>query len=163
MLLVGINPAPPSVAAGHYYQGRMGQRLWSRLRGLGLLDDDPASWEDDAFVAAGNGLTDLVKRPTRSASEVSAGERASGREGLARKAREWEPGLILFAFRPPAEALLGPRVAPGQCDDFEGTPTFLLSGPYAPRAEAAAIDETLAALLRKHRRLAPRRRSDTTR
>src|SRR5712691_1489057 len=31
ILLVGINPAPVSVAAGHYYQGRIGQRLWRRL------------------------------------------------------------------------------------------------------------------------------------
>jgi TDG/mug DNA glycosylase family protein len=31
---VGINPAPPSVKAGHYYQGRRGQAFWTRLADL---------------------------------------------------------------------------------------------------------------------------------
>jgi len=39
VLLVGINPAPPFVQAGHYYQGTIGRRLWRRLEGLGLLRD----------------------------------------------------------------------------------------------------------------------------
>jgi double-stranded uracil-DNA glycosylase len=29
---VGINPAPASVTAGHYYQGRLGQGFYERLR-----------------------------------------------------------------------------------------------------------------------------------
>jgi hypothetical protein len=67
VLLVGINPAPVSVAAGHYYQGRIGRRLWRRLQQLGLLKDPvvPGA-EDEAFAREGHGLTDLVKRPTRS-------------------------------------------------------------------------------------------------
>lgn len=109
IVLIGFNPAPPSVAAGHYYQGRLGQRLWARLRALGLLRD--GGWEDDAWVAAGNGLTDLVKRPTPGADQLAPGELASGRAGLAARLREWTPGLLLFAYRPPAEG--APRAARG--------------------------------------------------
>jgi len=29
IVCVGINPAPVSVAAGHYYQGRLGQGFWT--------------------------------------------------------------------------------------------------------------------------------------
>ena len=29
---IGINPAPTSVRAGHYYQGRLGQQFYERLR-----------------------------------------------------------------------------------------------------------------------------------
>lgn len=36
-ICVGINPAPPSVTAGHYFQGRQGQRFYARLRRAGLL------------------------------------------------------------------------------------------------------------------------------
>jgi hypothetical protein len=34
---VGINPAPVSVAAGHYYQGAAGQKFFRRLAAVGLL------------------------------------------------------------------------------------------------------------------------------
>jgi double-stranded uracil-DNA glycosylase len=148
ILLVGINPSPVSVAVGHYYQGRLGQRLWSRLRRMGLLSDDADSWEDDAFGAAGNGLTDLVKRPTAAANQLPAAELVAGRAALLDKVRAWRPGMLLFAFRPPAEALLGKSIAPGRGPDLEGIPTFLLSGPYAPGGVAADIDAELLAVLR---------------
>jgi hypothetical protein len=64
---VGINPAPVSVAAGHYYQGRAGQRLFSRLRDAGVIPVGGGGYEDDAAFAAGVGFTDIVKRPTPSA------------------------------------------------------------------------------------------------
>ena len=53
VLLVGINPAPLSVAAGHYYQGKHGQRLWKRLSDIGLLKNAAAGREDDAIVNTG--------------------------------------------------------------------------------------------------------------
>jgi double-stranded uracil-DNA glycosylase len=64
---VGINPAPASVAAGHYYQGALGQKFFARLRRIGVV---PAKtrWEDDAAFAVGIGFTDIVKRPTRAAA-----------------------------------------------------------------------------------------------
>lgn len=34
---VGINPSPVSVAAGHYYQGRLGRLFFSRLYEAGVL------------------------------------------------------------------------------------------------------------------------------
>jgi double-stranded uracil-DNA glycosylase len=129
VLLVGINPAPVSVRAGHYYQGALGQRIWGRLERAKLLDRSAADWEDDAFVAAGNGLTDLVKTPTRSAGELGARQRAAGREALAAKIREGRPGLLLFAFEPPARALHGRKVAPGRGPVYEGVPTFRMAGP----------------------------------
>jgi uracil DNA glycosylase superfamily protein len=84
VLLVGINPAPVSVLAGHYYQGAHGKRLWKRLARLGLLAGAVEGNEDDAFVAAGNGLTDLVKRPSKAAAEVSPEEMARSASSLHR-------------------------------------------------------------------------------
>ena len=151
VLLVGINPAPRSVAAGHYYQGRLGQRLWRRLERIGLLEDASPGAEDEAFARAGHGLTDLVKRPTASAAELGADELEDGIETLRAKIGSWKPGLVLFAFREPASRLLGGAVAPGPGPELDGIPTFLLSGPYVPRAEAARIDAELKALLGKDR------------
>jgi TDG/mug DNA glycosylase family protein len=147
VLLVGINPAPVSVAAGHYYQGRLGRRLWRRLEGLGLLEDAVVGAEDDAFARAGHGLTDLVKRPTSSRTELSEDEFSAGAEALRRKVREWKPKLVLFAFAEPARQLLGRDIRPGQGPKLAGIPTFLLSGPYASREEAERIDAELRKVL----------------
>jgi TDG/mug DNA glycosylase family protein len=37
---VGINPAPVSVRAGHYYQSRLGQAFLARLKSARLLSID---------------------------------------------------------------------------------------------------------------------------
>ncbi|MHB1244605.1 MAG: uracil-DNA glycosylase family protein [Gaiellaceae bacterium] len=147
VLLVGLNPPPPSVAAGHYYQGRLGQRLWRRLERVGLLENARPGAEDEAFAGAGHGLTDLVKRPTVSAAELGEAELSAGVEALRDRIRSWRPGLVLFAFREPAQRLLGRAIKPGRGPELEGVPTFLLSGPYAPRAEAERIDAELVSLL----------------
>lgn len=76
------------------------------------------------------------------------GELVAGRAALLDKVRAWRPGLLLFAFRPPAEALLGKSIAPGRGPDLEGIRTFLLSGPYAPGDLAVDIDAELLAVLR---------------
>ena len=65
LLFVGLNPSPVSVAAGHYHQGRLGRSFWRRLKTAGLIP--PATeleWADDALLAAGHGITDLLKVPT---------------------------------------------------------------------------------------------------
>jgi TDG/mug DNA glycosylase family protein len=147
VLLVGINPALVSVAAGHYYQGRLGQRLWRRLERLGLLVDPVPGREDESFAEAGHGLTDLVKRPTRSATDVSKRELEAGVETLKGKIQAWRPGLVLFAFKQPARVLLGPGVKPGLGRELEGVRTFLLTGPYAPTGDAQRIDAELGELL----------------
>ncbi len=147
VLLVGVNPAPASVAAGHYYQGRLGGRLWRRLARVGLLRDATPGAEDEAFTAAGHGLTDLVKRSTGSAADLHETELAAGAEELRGKIRGWRPSLVLFAFREPAVRLLGEQVRPGACGEIEGVPAFLLSGPYAPREEAERVDRELERVL----------------
>ena len=155
VLIVGINPSPVSVELGRYYQGKHGKRLWKRLTRVGLLNGACEGREDEAFVAAGNGLTDLVKRATASADELSSDEIATGVAGLRSKVRSWRPGLMLFVYRPPAAHLLGgANVRPGACPMFEGIHTFLLSSPYAKSADTIRVDGELRdalALLGKHR------------
>ncbi len=143
VLLVGINPTPVSVAARHYYQGRLGKRLWGRLERVGLLVDALPGSEDEAFARAGHGLTDLVKRPSTSAAELTEEELRAGVAELREKVRRWQPGLILFPFKDSARVLLGASVRPGEGPLFKGTRTFLLSGPYAPSSETRRVDDEL--------------------
>lgn len=102
---VGINPAPKSVAAGHYYQGTYGQRFFDRLRRAGGLPDGDG-FEDDRAFAAGIGFTDVVKRPTPSADQL-AEELADGREDLEANLTDAGVPLVIFVFKAAAEALLG--------------------------------------------------------
>jgi TDG/mug DNA glycosylase family protein len=150
ILLVGVNPAPPSVAAGHYYQGKLGRRLWQRLEALDLMDSPLPGAEDEAWVRAGHGLTDVVKRPTPAASELRSEELREGADSLREKVAAWRPGLVLFAFQAAARAALGERrIAAGSGPALAGVATFLLSGPFAPRAERARVDRELRELLRR--------------
>ncbi|MDQ2910862.1 MAG: hypothetical protein M3R39_07595 [Actinomycetota bacterium] len=147
VLLVGINPAPVSVAAGHYYQGRLGRRLWRRLEGIGLLHDPVPGAEDEAFTRVGHGLTDLVKRPAASASELGKDELRAGVATLRAKVSEWRPGLVLFAFKAPTRWIFKGNLTPGKGPEFEGVPTFLLTSPYAAAAETKRNDAELTRLL----------------
>ncbi len=148
VLLVGINPSPPSVARGHYYQGKLGRRLWKRLESVGMLVDAVPGQEDEALVAAGHGLTDLVKRVTASAIELSADELRAGGKALHARVRGWQPGLVVFVFKTAAVHALGAReVSPGLCGEIAGTRAFLLPGPYASKHEADRVYEVLRRLL----------------
>ncbi|MEA2139587.1 MAG: hypothetical protein QOG56_2737 [Solirubrobacteraceae bacterium] len=148
VLLVGINPVAKSVAAGHYYQGTFGRRLWQRLERLDLLADPQPGAEDVAFTAMGHGLTDVVKRPTKAAREVSAQEMRLGAAELREKIARWQPGLVLFAFKQAAAAVVDRvDVKPGLGPAIGDVPTFLLSGPLAPRAQADEVDRQLADVL----------------
>ena len=147
VLLVGINPAPRSVRAGHYYQGRLGRRLWQRLVEVGLLSMPVPGAEDDAFVAMGHGLADVAKRPTRSPSELSREELRRGVDDLRKKVRAWRPGLIVFAFKQAARLATGESFPPGKGPAFESVETFLLSGPYAARSETERVNKELGRTL----------------
>lgn len=148
VLLVGTNPAPTSVKAGHYYQGRLGGRIWRRLERLGLLAEPIPGAEDDAFVRAGHGLTDIVKRPTAAASELETAELEAGARLLEDKISAWRPALVIFVFKlAAATALDDSSVRPGPTASVAGVGSFLLSGPYAPREEAERIDAELRRLL----------------
>jgi TDG/mug DNA glycosylase family protein len=85
-VVVGINPTPKSVAAGHYYQGALGQGFFARLARFGLLSDGEG-FEDDRAFAAGAGFTDMVKRPTPTAADLRPGELEHGRQIMEAKPR----------------------------------------------------------------------------
>jgi hypothetical protein len=91
LLFVGLNPSPVSVTAGHYHQGTLGRRFWSRLGQAGILPPGaPAESADDALVAAGHGITDLLKRPT-ARDTASDADLTAGVGPLWQKIAIWRP------------------------------------------------------------------------
>ena len=136
VVCIGINPAPRSVTAGHYYQGRLGQAFYTRLRRVGLLAHGPG-WEDDLAWVNGVGFTDIVKRPTASAKDVRPEEFEHGRDLLVAKLERAGPRLALFTFKKTAEVLFGRIEGCGLVArlELDGAPVFVMPGPYAPRHE----------------------------
>lgn len=133
---IGINPAPVSVAAGHYYQGRAGKTFYRRLDMVGLLPKGPG-FEDDRAFAAGVGFTDVVKRPTRSAAEVTREELAYGRQLLEARLTSVDAPLLIFVFKQAATTLLGGFNGHGLLPatrSLVGARVFVMPGPYEQKA-----------------------------
>jgi double-stranded uracil-DNA glycosylase len=144
LLFVGLNPSPVSVAAGHYHQGKLGRRFWSRLGRAGVLPPGVApETADDALVAAGHGITDLLKLPSPR-DEATDAELTAGVGPLWQKIALWRPGAVVFVYKRVATIAAGRalRATWGQLDGVAlgGRPCFLMPGPYAPMEE---VDEGL--------------------
>lgn len=95
ILFVGINPGTYSAQQGHYY-ARATNRFWWALHAAGLVPVPLRPQEDFRVVEFGLGLTDLVKRPTSSASDVRGEEFAAGRRILAEKIARVQPLIVCF-------------------------------------------------------------------
>jgi len=142
LLFVGLNPSPVSVAAGHYFQGRLGQLFWRRLIGAAILPaDTEIATADDVLLAAGHGLTDLLKIPSPR-DEASDATLRTGVGPLWQKVAIWRPAAVVFVYKRAAEIVASrPLAEPwGQLTGvaLSGRPCFLMPGPYAPAAEATA-------------------------
>ena len=81
LLACGINASVYSADAGIGY-ARPGNRFWPAALGAGIVDKDRDPI--DALIGHGVGMTDFVKRATRTAAEVTTDEY---RRGLARVER----------------------------------------------------------------------------
>jgi TDG/mug DNA glycosylase family protein len=144
LLFVGLNPSPVSVAAGHYHQGKLGQTFWRRLIKATILPADTSvEAADDALVAAGHGITDLLKVPT-ARDEATDATLTAGVGPLWQKIAIWRPAAVVFVYKRAAEIAAGRRLDEtwGQLHGvaLAGRPCFLMPGPYAPRGE---VDEGL--------------------
>lgn len=144
LLFVGLNPSPVSVAAGHYHQGRLGQMFWRRLIRTGILPPGTdMETADDALIAAGHGITDLLKVPTPRDVATDT-ELREGVGPLWQKIALWRPGAVVFIYKRAAEVTAGRPLAEswGQLAGvaLAGRPCFLMPGPYASTEQ---VDEGL--------------------
>lgn len=95
LLFVGYNPSLRSAALGHYYAGR-NNRFWDLLAAAGLTPRRLSFAEDGALPGLGIGVTDLVKRPTRSAAEVPRRELRAGVHRVARIVGDHRPRVVAY-------------------------------------------------------------------
>ena len=116
LLVCGVNPSWYSADAGVGY-ARPGNRFWPAALAAGIvdLDRDPVA----ALVDHGVGMTDFVKRPTRTAAEVTAAEYRSGYERVERLVEWLRPGAVCFTGLSGWRSVVDPQGggrAPGHTD-----------------------------------------------
>ena len=144
LLFVGLNPSPVSAEAGHYHQGRLGRTFWRRLMTAGVIPAaTPIEAADDALLAAGHGITDLLKVPT-ARDEATDAALTAGVGPLWQKIAIWRPAAVVFIYKRAASISAGRALTepwgqlPGVA--LAGRPCFLMPGPYAPVEQ---VDEGL--------------------
>lgn len=103
VVFVGINPSLYSVAHGHYF-ARKTNRFWpcfsrsvlsaAARRALCVERLEPV--HDAALMQWGFGFTDLVKRPSARADELTRAELGAGVENLLAKLRRYAPRVACF-------------------------------------------------------------------
>jgi len=124
LLVCGVNPSFYSADFGVGY-ARPGNRFWKAALGAGVVarDRDPV----DAVTVHRVGMTDFVKRPTRTAAEVTPDEY---RAGFARVERlvEWlRPGAVCFTGLSGWRTVVNPKAAPGlQPEPMGGRPAYVM-------------------------------------
>ncbi len=143
LLFVGFNPSVRAARLGHYYAGR-NNRFWDLLSAAGLT---PGRWrfeQDRALLELGIGVTDLVKRPTRSAAEVTAEEFRRGAERFRGLVRELRPRVVCYNGKGVYLRAAGVASAPwgrqehglveGTADFVAPSPSGLARIPFAEKA-----------------------------
>jgi len=93
ILFCGINPGLYSGATGLHF-ARPGNRFWPALYAAGFTERLLAPWEKEQLLESGYGVTNLVRRTTATAAELTDDEYRAGRRALTRKARKYAPRWV---------------------------------------------------------------------
>lgn len=138
ILAVGLNPSPYAADSGVGF-ARPGNRFWPAVlqAGLATRDRDPA----DALRAHGLGMTDLVKRPTVSASELGPAEYVEGMARVERLVRWLEPRVVCMVGLAGWRAAVDRRAVVGVQDEtFGRRPVYVMPNPSGANAHVRPAD-----------------------
>lgn len=134
ILFVGLNPGLTSARVGHYYAGP-GNLFWRALHESGLTPVLLTPDQDHRLLEFGLGVTDCVRRPTRSAAEVSVAEFHAAGPALRATVRSCAPLVVCFNGLAGYRAAFAPRAGIGrQPEPLEGAQVFLVPSTSAANA-----------------------------
>jgi double-stranded uracil-DNA glycosylase len=130
VLLCGINP---SLESGYrrLHFATPGNRLWPTLHAAGWTPRRLDPSETAEVLAAGLGITNLVKRATARADELTDDELRAGLADVAALAERWQPRWVAFLGMSAYRVATGHRrAAVGPQEDLlGGVPVWLLPNP----------------------------------
>ncbi|KAF9515095.1 hypothetical protein BS47DRAFT_1328366 [Hydnum rufescens UP504] len=95
ILFCGINPGETSSRRGHHF-ARPGNRFWPALYAGGLTERKLLPEEDTTLLGLKIGMTNLVPRPSKEESNITAGEYAEGSLVLLEVITRWRPRIVCF-------------------------------------------------------------------
>ena len=124
LLVCGVNASFYSADAGVGY-GRPGNRFWPAALGAGIVDRDRDPI--DALVRHGVGMTDFVKRATRTAAEVTVPEYRAGYARVERLVQWLRPGAVCFVGLSGWRAVVDARATAGPQEvGIGGRPAYVM-------------------------------------
>ena len=111
LVFVGINPSIYSAERGQYF-ARPSNMFWRCLNASGLVPAPLGPADSQRLNEFGIGLTDIVKRATHDAAELSNAEFAAGRLALRAKLEETAPRAVCFVGKLAYQQYSGRRRLP---------------------------------------------------
>lgn len=141
VLFCGINPGLYTAAVGHHF-GRPGNKFWPSLHGAGFTPRLFLPSDEQALLPLGYGITNLVRRTTATAAELSPDEFTAGAVRLRATLSEYSPRVVAFlgmgAYR---SAFARPKATLGLQPEREGnTALWLLPSPSGLNANHQLAD-----------------------
>lgn len=138
VLIVGLNPSPSSADTGVGF-ARPGNRFWPAViaAGLATIDRDPNA----ALTDHGMGMTDVVKRTTRRAAELTPAEFELGLARVNRLAARCQPQAVAFVGLAGWRSVRNRQANAGWQDDaLGGRPVYLLPSTSGLNASSQLPD-----------------------
>ncbi len=124
LLICGLNPSLYAADAGVAF-ARPGNRFWPAALAAGLVSVDRDA--DHALLHHGIGMTDLVKRATVAADELTAAEYRTGLARVERLVRWLRPGAVCFVGLAGWRVAVDRKARPGpQPDGLAGVPVYVM-------------------------------------
>jgi TDG/mug DNA glycosylase family protein len=143
ILFVGINPSLRSAEVGHHFASP-GNPFWRLLHAAGLTPRLLTFAEDRALADHGMALTNLCRRPTRAAAELSASERAAGKRTLMRKIARMHPAVVALVGVSIYRDVFGARASGGaglKHERLADAPVFVLPNPSGLNASYPGFED----------------------
>ncbi|HEY7946464.1 MAG TPA: uracil-DNA glycosylase family protein [Acidimicrobiales bacterium] len=138
LLMVGLNPSVYAADAGVGY-ARPGNRFWPAAVAAGLV-----TRQRDAYHALGShgvGMTDVVKRATAGAKELTAAEYRSGMERVERLTQWLRPAVVCMVGLSGWRAVVGRGARTGlQPAPLGGRPVYVMPSTSGLNAHAQMAD-----------------------
>lgn len=158
VLFCGINPGLYTAAVGHHF-ARPGNRFWPALYASGFTDRLVSPFDERELLQSGYGITNVVRRATATADQLSREELRAGGKRLARKVERYKPTFLavlgLGAYRTAWER---PKAIIGRQEETIGeTVVWVLPNPsglnahYQAKDLALVFSELKAAVDRRYR------------
>jgi TDG/mug DNA glycosylase family protein len=144
LLIVGLNPSPLSADMGVGFF-RAGNRFWPAALASGIVTRDRDTHH--ALVEHAVGFSDLVKRATAGAKEITVDEYRAGAERVRALVAWLHPATVLFAGLDGYRKVVDRHAVAGwQDSDFAGARCYVMPNPSGLNAHTNVAD--LAAHLR---------------